>query len=125
MAAARELRIRVADEPGVLGTISEVLGASEINIIGFAVWEPTAHVLTSDPERAAELLTEAGLAVELVDVLRLVVPDEPGNLAEIAQELGEAGVNIDHAYSVSNRTDGAAAFVLAVPNIALVDEMLD
>ena len=125
MVAARELRIRVADEPGVLGTISEVLGASEINIIGFAVWEPTAHVLTSDPERAAELLTEAGFAVELVDVLRLVVPDEPGNLAEIAQELGEAGVNIDHAYSVSNRTDGAAAFVLAVPNIALVDEMLD
>ncbi len=125
MAAARELRIRVADEPGVLGTISEVLGASEINIIGFAVWEPTAHVLTSDPERAAELLTAAGFAVELVDVLRLVVPDEPGNLAEIAQELGEAGVNIDHAYSVSNRTDGAAAFVLAVPNIALVDEMLD
>ncbi len=125
MAAARELRIRVADEPGVLGRISETLGASGINIVGFAVWEPAAHVLTSDPERAAELLTEAGFAVELVDVLRLVVPDEPGNLAEIAQELGEAGINIEHSYSVSNRTDGAAAFVLAVSNIALIGEILD
>ncbi len=124
MAAARELRIRVADEPGVLGTISEMLGASGINIVGFAVWEPTAHVLASDPERAAELLTEAGFAVELVDVLRLVVPDEPGNLAEIAQELGEAGINIEHSYTVSTRTDGAAAFVVAVPNIALIGEIL-
>ena len=58
-------------------------------------------------------------------MLRLVVPDEPGNLAEIAQELGEAGINIEHSYSVSNRTDGAAAFVLAVSNIALIGEILD
>ena len=125
MSATRELKIRVADEPGVLGTISEVLCASEINIIGFAVWDNTAHVLTGDPERAAELLVEAGFAVELIDVLRLVVPDEPGNLAEIAQALGEAGINIEHAYSVSNRMEGAAAFVIAVPNIALADEILD
>jgi hypothetical protein len=125
MAAARELRIWVDDRPGVLGKISEVLGASGINIVGFAVWESTAHVLTDAPERSAALLIEAGFKVEVVDVLRLVVPDEPGNLAEIAQELGEAAINIDHAYSVSNRADGAAALVLAVPDIALVGEILE
>lgn len=125
MAAARELRIRVDDRPGVLGKISEVLGASEINIVGFAVWESTAHVLTDAPERAAALLVDAGFDIELVDVLRLVVPDEPGNLAEIAQELGSAAINIDHAYTVSNGADGAAAFVLAVPDIALVGEILE
>ncbi len=125
MAAARELRVQVADEPGVLGTISEVLGRNRINIIGFAVWGNTAHILTSDPEEAAEALIGHGFEIELVDVLRLVVSDEPGNLAEIARELGQAGINIDHSYTVSDRTAGAAAFVLAVPNIQEIAEILD
>ncbi len=124
MAAARELRVQVADKPGVLGTISEVLGGREINILGFAVWGDTAHILSSDPEQAAEILVGHGFAVELVDVLRLVVPDEPGNLAEIARELGQAGINIDHSYTVSNRTSGTAAFVLAVPNTEEIAEII-
>ncbi len=125
MAAARELQVQVANEPGALGLISEILGRHGINIEGFGVWVATAHLLVSDPTRAHDLLRAEGFQVEAVDVLRLVIPNEPGNLAEIARALGQAGINIDYAYTVVTETPGAAAFILAVANTDQAEELLD
>lgn len=125
MAAARELQVQIANEPGALGRISEILGEHGINIQGFGVWVATAHLLVSEPEKAAEILRAVGFQLQVVDVLELIVPDEPGNLAEIAQALGEAGMNIDYSYTVSSTTPGAAAFVLAVANTDQAEQLLD
>ncbi len=125
MAAAHELQVEIANEPGALSLISEILGQHGINIHGFGVWVATAHLLVSEPEKAAGLLRERGFQLQIVPVLRLVVPDEPGNLAEIAGALGEAGINIDYSYTVSTRTPGAAAFVLAVANTDQAEQLLD
>ena len=125
MAAARELQVQIANEPGALGMISELLGEHGINIQGFGVWVATAHLLVDEADRAGEILREAGFHLQVVDVLRLVVPDEAGNLAEIARALGEAGMNIDYSYTVSSQTPGAAAFVLAVANTDQAEQLLD
>ena len=125
MAAASELQVQVANEPGALGRISEVLGRSGINIEGFAVWGAMAHLLVSDADRAEGILRADGFQLEIVDVLRLVVPNEPGNLAEIARALGEAGINIDYSYTISTETPGAAAFVLAVASTHRAEAILD
>jgi len=127
LAAAREVRVHHANEPGLLGRISSTLGDCGVNIEGFGVWGGETRLFVSDPERAVELLTAAGMTCELADVLRLHVPDEPGNLAEVAQALGDAGINIDYAYTLISSGAGEAAFVLAVidPNTAeglLVDD---
>jgi len=125
MAAARELQVQIANEPGALGRISELLGEHGINIHGFAVWGATAHLLVREPAKAAEILRDEGFELRVVDVLELIVPDEPGNLAEIARALGEAGVNIDYSYTVSSTTRGAAAFVLAVADTDQAEQLLD
>lgn len=125
MAAARELQIEIANEPGALATISEILGRRGINIDGFGVWVTTAHLMVSDVEQAAAILRREGFQFRVVDVLRLVIPNEPGNLAEVAQELGEAGINIDYAYTVTTEAPGAAGFVLAVANTDQAEQVLD
>jgi len=125
MAAAQELQVHIANEPGALGRISEILGQQEINIHGFGVWVATAHLLVSEPVKAAGLLRAEGFQLQVVDVLELIVPDEAGNLAEIARALGEAGMNIDYSYTVSSDTPGAAAFVLAVANTDQAEKLLD
>ena len=125
MAAARELQVQIANEPGALGRISELLGEHGINIHGFAVWGATAHLLVGEPAKAAEILRDQRFELRVVDVLELIVPDEPGNLAEIARALGEAGVNIDYRYTVSSTTRGAAAFVLAVADTDQAEQLLD
>ena len=125
MAAARELRVQHADKPGRLGEISSILGRAGINIDGFGVWEGMARLFVTDVEQAREFLEAQGFACELADVLRLHVPDEPGNLAEIAHALGEAGINIDYAYTLTSTTPGEAAFVLAVIDPEAAEDALE
>ena len=61
----------------------------------------------------------------IVDVLRLHLPNEPGNLAEVAQALGDAGITIDYAYSLTSTVPGEAAFVLAVIDPDAAEGVLD
>jgi len=125
MAAARELRVHHADEPGQLGRISSILGDADINIDGFGVWGGETRLFVSDVDGAFELLSAAGMSCDTADVLRLHVPDEPGNLAEVAQALGDEGVNIDYAYSLTSTVPGEAAFVLAVVDPGVAEDVLD
>jgi hypothetical protein len=114
MPAAQELRVHIANKPGVLGQVSAILSEAGINIEGFAVWGGVARLFVSDTQRAQDLLDEEGFPCAVADVLRLHLPDEPGNLAEVAEVLGSAGINIDYAYTVTPDQPGEAAFVLAV-----------
>lgn len=125
MAAARELRVHHSDKPGRLGRISAILGGAGINIQGFGVWGGETRLFVSDVDRALELLRAADMSCEVADVLRLHVPDEPGNLAEIAQALGDAGINIDYAYTLTPTAPGEAAFILAVVDPDAAEEVLD
>jgi len=125
MAAARELCVRHANSPGQLGRLSSILGDAGINIEGFGVWGGEMRLFVTDVDLASRLLTDAGFSCTTVDVLRLHLPDEPGNLAEVAQALGDAGINIDYAYSLTSTVPGEAAFVLAVIDPDAAEGVLD
>ena len=114
MAAVKELCVQIANEPGALGVVSDALGQAGINIDGFGVWGGCARLLVDDVDPALKILRETGFTCRTQQSLRLDLPDEPGNLSEVVQELGRAGINIDHAYTVTPRADGACTFVLAV-----------
>ena len=125
MAAARELRVHHANSPGQLGRLSLILGDAGINIEGFGVWSGQARLFVTDVDRASRLLIDEGFSCKIVDVLRLHVPDEPGNLAEVAQALGDAGINIDYAYTLTSTVPGEAAFVLAVIDPDAAEDLLE
>jgi len=125
MAAARELMVQIANEPGALATISDLLSAEGVNIMGFGVWVATAHLLVTDSDAAVRILRAEGFQVEVADVLQVVMPDEPGSLSEIAHALGDASINIDYAYTVSTNVPGAASFVLAVADTDQAEQILD
>lgn len=125
MVATKELCVGIADKPGTLGLVSEELGRVGINIDGFGVWGGCARLMVDDLDPALEALREAGFDCHSKRVLKLDLPDEPGNLSEVARELGRAGINIDYAYTVTSQADGAASFVLAVIDSVAADEALD
>jgi len=125
MAAAHELRVQHANRPGRLGEISSILGGAGINVDGFGLWEGVARLFVADVEQARELLETQGFTSDTAEVLRLHLPDEPGNLAEVSQALGEAGINIDYAYTLTSTTPGEAAFVLAVIDAEAAEGVLE
>ena len=105
---AIEFTVVLEDRPGTLAQFGTVLGAAGVNIgaIMGSTRESKGFVrfVPRDAEKAARVLTAAGLAWERRDVLIVRVLDEPGTLGDVALVMSHAGINIDAVY-VTTRGD--------------------
>ena len=113
-----DVEIDLADTPGALATMGEVLGASDISIEGGGAFvtggRSVAHFLFANGDAAASALDAAGLRVVRVReviVLRLR-QGEPGQLGKLCRLMANAGVNIEVQYS-----DHANQLILVVDDL--------
>ena len=100
MAIQREITVRLANSPGTLGRVAQVLGAERINMLALMV-EPSGslRMVVDNPLHAASLLREQHYQVEERDVLYTTMPNEPGSLGRALKLLADNGVNVDYAYA--------------------------
>ena len=86
------------NEVGVISDITRVLADGGINVEGINTQshgEQGTVVLTADDtDHALALLNEAGFKAVSDDTIVLRLKDEPGKLADVADSLKQAGVNI-------------------------------
>ena len=114
----KHLTVILEDRPGTLGDLGEATGGAGINIEGVCgtteKGQGVIHVLVDDADATRAALSDAGLEIRGErDVLVVDVEDRPGTLGEIARRLGNAGVNIELAYT----TFGAVRLVLGVDDM--------
>ena len=104
-AERRDLAVRLANRPGALAELGEVLGRAGVSLEGgggFVVGEHgIVHFLVGDADRAAAALREAGL--DVIGVRDVVVQrldqETPGQLGKLARAMADAHVNIECIYS--------------------------
>ena len=115
MAIQRELTVRLANSPGTLGRVAQVLGDERINMLAMSV-DPTGalRMLVDNPLHAAGSLREQHYQVEERDVLYATMPNEPGSLGKVVKMLAEAGINLDYAYASGIDRMPMVAVVLGV-----------
>ncbi len=101
----KDLAITLADRPGALAGMGEVLGRAGVSVEGGGAWvvegRGIAHFLVHDGEAARAALTAAGIEVASVNdvVVQRLNQDEPGQLGKLARKMADAGVNIEVLYS--------------------------
>jgi hypothetical protein len=124
----RDLTVILQDEPGQLAKLGEATGRAGANIRGLAAFtgegRGVIHLLFDDDHaaRARAALEDAGLGIaDDREVLVVDVNDRPGTLGELARELGEAGVNIELAYT----TFGGVRLVIATDDLENARAALD
>lgn len=100
MAIQREITVKLANSPGTLSRVSQLLGAERINMLAMSI-EPSGHlrIVVDNPLHAISTLREQHYNVEDRDVLYTVMPNEPGSLSRALRLLGDAGINIEYAYA--------------------------
>ena len=113
-----DLTVRLVDEPGAMAGACEALGAAGINIEGMCAvtggGKGEIHILIDDVDATREALEFAGMEVSGErDVLLVEVEDRPGTMAAVARKLGDAGVNVELAYT----TFGGVRLVLGVDDL--------
>ena len=100
MSIQREITVKLANSPGTLGRVAQVLGAERINVLAMSV-DPSGalRMVVDNPLHAAGTLREQHYNVEERDVLYAAMPNEPGSLGRALRLLSDAGINVDYAYA--------------------------
>lgn len=120
MPMIRQLVLNLQSKPGVLAHVSDVLGKAGVNIKGICAPETAGRgklrLLVSDLAKAEAALKAAKIRFGREEAISVSLENRPGVLAETAQKLAQAKVNIMCAYATSGGA-GPAAVVLSVSNV--------
>lgn len=122
MPTTTQLTLSLASKPGVLAQVASTLARAGVNITAICAPEATGgrgkiRLLVDDPARATEALRGAKLRVGQEEALTLTLDNRPGALAEVAEKLARARINVKCAYATTHGP-GQALVVLTVSNAA-------
>ncbi len=105
-----EFSVTLANRPGQLATLARRLADAGINIETLAAMaidgESLLRFMVDDAAAARRVLGEAGVRFEERAVLDTFLPNQPGSLASVAEDLAVAGVNIDTIYLLHSSAEG-------------------
>ena len=103
MAAEKQLSVTMENTPGTLAKMCSAFAQRKINILAFTSSEQQGkslvRVIVDRLPAAKTTLQAIGYTYSEEEVLGARLPNRPGTLAKVAKTLGEAGININYAYS--------------------------
>lgn len=111
------------NRPGRLLHLLNVLADAGINLLAHDIVDASdfgiVHLITDEPERAAQVVRDAGITCSTTTVLEVAVPHEPGAFVDrVLKPLAEANVNIEYSYAFSAPAFDQAHIVIKVDNTA-------
>src|SRR5437764_12576496 len=102
MPVVKEFTLTMDDRPGTLGKICRALADRNVNIIAAQSFpssgKSVGRVVFDDPTKARSVLDDEGATYTETDVVKVNLANRPGELARVAQKLGDASIKIDHLY---------------------------
>lgn len=120
MPKVTQLVLNLQSKPGVLANVAGALGKAGVNIEGICAMETAGRgkirLLTSDAAKAEAALKAAKIRCGREEAISVALENRPGALAEAAQKLAQAKVNIKCVYATTGGA-GPAAVVLTVSSL--------
>jgi hypothetical protein len=119
MAKATQITVAAQSKPGVLAKVSRALAQAGVNIVAICAGESAGRgkirLIVSDGARAKAALAAAKIRCAEEAALLLSLDDRPGALAEVAERLAAAKINIKCAYATVG-SGGKVQVVVVVAN---------
>lgn len=117
----KQISIFLENKSGRLAQVTTVLGENGINIRALSIADTTdfgiLRLIVNNPDKAYQVLKEAGFTVSTTDVIAVEVTDEPGGLSKALQTLEGAGINIEYLYAFVQKASSAALVVFRVEQL--------
>ncbi len=110
----KQLSIFIENKGGTLIKVLDLLSKAGIQIIASTVADTKDYgiyrILCNNPAQAYLILKDAGINVQLSDVIALSIDDQPGRAAEAVKKISDAGVSILYLYSFLWKGKGVLVF---------------
>ncbi|MEN8040862.1 MAG: hypothetical protein ABFR95_05105 [Actinomycetota bacterium] len=105
-----EFSVRLANRPGQLATLTRLLAVAAITVEAFAAvsanGEAHVRIVVEDARKTRRVLSDAAIDFTERDVLDTFVHRGSPGLAEMAETLARADVNIDSMYLLHTNAEG-------------------
>ena len=118
---ATQIAVFMDNRPGTLARFCQGLAKAHVNILGLSISEAIDHavvrIVVDKPKEAERVLSGLKAMTQSRDVVFMDVDNKPGEMARIAQQLAEAGINIEYAYCTASPSHSAGAIILRTTDL--------
>ena len=122
--AVKQVTVFIANREGRIEKVTEILKENNINITSLSLAESAdfglLRMIVSDPNKAKEVLKDAGLTAKTTDVIAVRFENEPGSLHNLLTIVKD--YNIEYMYVLS--TDKYASMVLKIKDYEAAEKVL-
>ena len=124
----RQISIFLQNKPGQLSQICRDLRDADINIATLSLADTSdfgiVRMIVDDHEKAKQVLSDKGHAVNVREVVAVCVPDRPGGMAEVMAAVDTAGVNVEYSYAFAFHRGEKAVLVFRFDDNAKAEKAL-
>lgn len=117
---AKEIKVVTKNKPGLLARVTASIAESRTNINACCSYVADGNAeflfITADNDKVKDNLKKTGFSVTEHDVIVVETANEAGTLFHAAQQLAEAGIDLDYCYATA-ASQGATWVVFATKDI--------
>ena len=129
MPTAKEFTLTMDDRPGTLGKICRALAERNVNIVAAQSFPSSGKSLTrlvfDDATKARSVLDGERVTYTESDVVKVNLAHRPGELARVAQKLGDASININYLYCGTEPNTNAPLLIFGVAEVGKAAPLLE
>ena len=115
----KELILKVENKVGKLAEITKLIKDAGVNIRAVSAWvigaEASLRLVTSDDAKAKSTLAALG-SIDEKDVVIIDMPDEVGQLDNLALKLKDNNIDLNHIYGTTSEPGKSAVIIFSSNN---------
>ncbi len=125
----RQISVFLENKPGRLTAAVDVLAKNGIDISALTLADTAEYgvlrMIVDQPDRAKEVLNEAGIVAHISHVVGIAMDDVPGGAVTILHTLSDNGLSIEYTYACVGRISGKALMVVRTDDRRKAEEILE
>ena len=114
----RQISVFLENKRGKLAEVTGVLADNNIDMWAISIADTTnfgiLRIIVDEPDKAVDVMRNAGYTVSTTEVLAVEVPDQPGGLHQVLDILRKEGISIEYLYSFVRRPAEKALILFKV-----------
>ena len=121
----KQLSVFLENTEGRLDEVLKIIAQGGVNLLSASLADTMEYgvlrLISAEPEKAKQILKDAGFAARIDEVIAVVVPDAVGSLAKVIAMIHAAGVNISYIYGLSIDGEGAPIVIKTDDNAKAIN----